>query len=202
MDYRIDPRPRLALTHDFLAEFETDGATILDIGSRDGAAFERLRSRITPGRLVALDLHHRVENGVEFLSHDLETPLPFTDDSFDCIVCTDVLEHVERKTQLAREMARVARRGVLISLPNTQHYSYVRGLRRGDMGKQYRFDVEDGADRHRWVTYYRANTAFVAKHFQIETRVDICKRRWHAPLVQLMPERYTINQYYACRPLG
>jgi len=198
MQYQVDTRPRSVLTHEYLKPFERDGVCILDVGSRDGAAFDRVRAQVTPGRLVALDLHHRVENGVEFLSHDLEQPLPFEDNSFDCIVCTDVLEHVERKQQLARELARVSRKGVIVSLPNTQHYSYIKGLKRGNMGKQYRFDVEDGSDRHRWITYYKTNTDFVASHFTITAQHDICKRGWHAPLARILPARYTINQFYAC----
>ena len=198
MHYQVDTRPRSVLTHEYLKPFERDGVCILDVGSRDGAAFDRVRAKVTPGRLVALDLHHRVENGVEFLSHDLETPLPFDDNSFDCIVCTDVLEHVERKQQLARELARVSRDGVIVSLPNTQHYSYIKGLKRGNMGKQYRFDIEDRSDRHRWITYYQSNTDFIASHFTINAQHDICKRTWHAPLARLLPQRYTINQFYAC----
>ena len=198
MQHHVDTRSRAVLTHEYLKPFERDGVRVLDVGSRDGAAFDGLRARVKPERLVALDLHHRVENGVEFLSHDLETPLPFDDNSFDCVICTDVLEHVERKHQLARELARVSRDGVIISLPNTQHYSYVAGLRRGDMGKQYRFDVQDGSDRHRWVTYYKQNTEFVASYFSLKAQHDICKRKWHAPLARMFPERYTINQFYAC----
>lgn len=198
MHYQVDVRSRAVLTHEYLRPFERDGVCILDVGSRDGAAFDRIRAQVNPGRLIALDFHHRVENGIEFLSHDLESPLPFDDDSFDCVICTDVLEHVERKNQLARELARVSRKGVLVSLPNTQHYSYIKGLRRGNMGKQYRFDLEDGADRHRWVTFYQTNTDFVASHFKITARHDICKRNWHSTLARLKPQRYTINQFYAC----
>jgi len=53
------------------------------------------------------------ENGAEILLVPGE-PLPFADASFDAVLCTQVLEHVEEAGQLAREMERVLRPGGVI----------------------------------------------------------------------------------------
>lgn len=159
---------------------------------------EALRNAVTPGRLVALDMYHRVENGMEFISHNLETPLPFDDDSFDVVICTDVMEHLENKHQLAREIARVSRKGVIVSLPNTQHRRYVKGLRKGDMGGKFVFAQEDGLDRHRWITFYDDNIAFFDRYFQIHERVDICDKPSHQWRTKIWPKSYAKTMFFNC----
>ncbi len=110
------------------------GVRILDCGSRDGVLLKHAAAATDAGRLVAIDFHNRVEEGrVEFIAHDLEQLLPFGDDSFDIVICNDVLEHVEHKRQLMRELLRVTAHHAIISLPNTQYYKYVLNLIRGDM---------------------------------------------------------------------
>jgi SAM-dependent methyltransferase len=50
---------------------------------------------------------------------DLERgELPFDDKAFDTVICTDVLEHVDNIYRAYDELFRVARRYVIISLPN------------------------------------------------------------------------------------
>jgi SAM-dependent methyltransferase len=50
---------------------------------------------------------------------DLGQPLPFADESFDTILCTSVLEHVENAEQAMQEIARLLRPGghALITVP-------------------------------------------------------------------------------------
>jgi ubiquinone/menaquinone biosynthesis C-methylase UbiE len=43
--------------------------------------------------------------------------LPYEDDTFDLVVCCEVLEHVERPAEALAEVARVASRRVLVSTP-------------------------------------------------------------------------------------
>lgn len=47
--------------------------------------------------------------------------IPFEDKSFDVVVCSEVIEHVEDYKQLLLEMARVSRNSIFISTPNRRH---------------------------------------------------------------------------------
>ena len=50
---------------------------------------------------------------------DLEKePIPFDDSFFNCVLCTDVLEHLENIHAVFDELCRVSRRWVVISLPS------------------------------------------------------------------------------------
>src|SRR3989344_5595623 len=44
--------------------------------------------------------------------------LPYKDNSFDLIVCTEVLEHLEEPTKALQEMLRVSKKYLIISVPN------------------------------------------------------------------------------------
>lgn len=80
--------------------------------------------------------------------------LPFDNASFDSVVCTDVLEHLERIHAVFDELLRVARHRVIVSLPAPLSSLL------GDLGKNapardgwkkfYGLPVEPPADRHRW----------------------------------------------------
>ena len=93
---------------------------------------------------------------------DLETELPFDDDSFDIVTALDVLEHLDNPHQALYELYRVARWAVLISLPNmyyiTFRINFLRGL--GLSGK-YSFPATPVTDRHRWVLSYQEALQFV-----------------------------------------
>jgi hypothetical protein len=50
---------------------------------------------------------------------DLENEkIPFPDNSFDCVLCLDVLEHLENIHDVFDELCRVSRLFLIISLPN------------------------------------------------------------------------------------
>lgn len=127
---------------------------MLDVGPSDGVALQQLAHEGNAGLFVATGYYSRIEGNVEFAKADLEKALPFEENSFDCIICTDEIDHIESKNQLAREIARVSPLYVNISLPNPKRKSYVGGLKRGNMSGKNIFDVEDGVDRRRWVTFY------------------------------------------------
>lgn len=205
---RAHPPPDLsaaAVTRDLMVSLLHPGVRILDCGSRDGALLKYAAAATDAHRLVAIDFHNRVEEGrVEFIAHDLEQLLPFSDDSFDIVICNDVLEHVEHKRQLMRELLRVTAHHAIISLPNTQYYKYVLNLIRGDMSKQYKFLVEDGVDRHRWVTYYWANEVFIASQpgFEVVANVDVSPgpRTFKRSLYAWLPRKFIVfNQVFLLR---
>lgn len=86
---------------------------------------------------------------------DLEQEkIPFPDNSFDCVLCLDVLEHLENIHEVFDELCRVTRHYVIILLPNPWKNFY-NMLRRGEYRpgqpmKFYGLPLEPPEDRHKW----------------------------------------------------
>lgn len=97
---------------------------------------------------------------------DLEQgELPFPENSFDCVLCLDVLEHLEHIHQVFDELCRVARRHVIISLPNPLAIVYHRlsfgDYKPGQFTKFYGLPLEPPEDRHRWFFCYEEAEKFI-----------------------------------------
>jgi 2-polyprenyl-3-methyl-5-hydroxy-6-metoxy-1,4-benzoquinol methylase len=76
--------------------------------------------------------------------------LPFDDGSFDCVVCSDVLEHLDNLHQIFGELIRVARKYVIISLPNNWSNARIPIARgKGSFG-HYGLPIDPPQDRHKW----------------------------------------------------
>jgi hypothetical protein len=95
---------------------------ILDVGAgRNATPFtERFGDAYHP---LDMGSSYHIEGRPELVGPgtivDLEHgPLPFEDGSFDTVVCTDVLEHIDNIYNAYDELFRVAARKVVISLPN------------------------------------------------------------------------------------
>jgi SAM-dependent methyltransferase len=86
---------------------------------------------------------------------DLEKQkIPFDDKTFDCVICLDVLEHVDNIHEVFGELCRVSKDHVIISLPNPWGSFYtsltVQYYRPDKPMKFYGLPVEPPEDRHKW----------------------------------------------------
>jgi SAM-dependent methyltransferase len=106
-------------TDDLVSLIPDRGSTALDIGARDGHFSRILRERFA--HVVALDLTRPQFSipGVSNIAGDA-TALPFADNSFEFVFCTEVLEHIPRPERAAREIKRVAQDLFLIGVPFRQ----------------------------------------------------------------------------------
>ncbi len=99
-------------------------APVLEVGCGD-AAFTTDLARYSSD-VTALDLSagQIAENAarlpaINFLQHDVSTPLPFADSRFEVVWCSEVLEHLFDPAFALREMHRVLRPGgrLLVTVP-------------------------------------------------------------------------------------
>jgi hypothetical protein len=129
--------------------------SVLDVGC-DQAPLRKLVHQ--PFRYLGVDRREGSDRVV-----DLEREnLPFSDQQFDTALCTDVLEHLERCHAVFDEVCRVARKHVIISLPNPMSH-LVFALAQGQGGKQryYGLPVDPPVDRHRWFFGHEDAVEFV-----------------------------------------
>jgi len=92
---------------------------VLDIGARDGHFSKLLTAYFS--RVTALDLKRPSfeHPAVVAVAGDV-TRLDFPDETFDCVFCAEVLEHVARVEEACREIRRVAKHEVVIGVPFKQ----------------------------------------------------------------------------------
>jgi len=113
------------------------GSRVLDLGCGDGALLAWLRdNRQVRGSGVEIDdnlVIACVQRGVEVIQQNLEDGLAFFDDKqFDTVVLSQTLQSMHHTMHILREMARVARYGI-VSFPNFGHWSHGWSILRGRM---------------------------------------------------------------------
>jgi ubiquinone/menaquinone biosynthesis C-methylase UbiE len=99
--------------------------SILDVGCGEGVLTEQWADKLGSGRIVGIDLddpklkaewEKRQRGNLEYRVEDA-TNLSFADGEFDMATAIEVLEHVPDPERTVSEMARVAKRSVLVSVP-------------------------------------------------------------------------------------
>lgn len=97
---------------------------------------------------------------------NLEDGLPnLEDNSYDVVVALDVLEHLENIHHTFKEALRVAKKAVIISLPNMFYIEFrLRFLMGNGLSGKYNFPINPILDRHRWVLSYTDAVNFVAEN--------------------------------------
>jgi ubiquinone/menaquinone biosynthesis C-methylase UbiE len=107
---------------DLIAEVSSfSPTTVLDAGCGEGRTSEVIRSsgpRVTGLELEAdaLSKAPRAVDGLGFVAGSVYD-LPFPDRSFDVVTCTEVLEHLTDPAGALSELVRVARSGVVVTVP-------------------------------------------------------------------------------------
>ena len=76
--------------------------------------------------------------------------LPFKDNSFDTVICIEVLEHLVNLHQMFDELVRVSSRYVVVSLPNCWRDARVKIERGQGSFLHYGLPEEKPDDRHKW----------------------------------------------------
>jgi SAM-dependent methyltransferase len=104
---------------------QADPRSLLDVGCGEGVLVEKWARRLGDRRVVGIDLddpqlhaqwRQRTAPNLEYRVMKAEN-LPFTEDEFDVATAIEVLEHVPDPAHTVAEMARVAQRWLLVSVP-------------------------------------------------------------------------------------
>jgi len=173
------------MVQQFNSAFE-EANSVLDAGCDRKKLKEFLSDRIN---YVGIDI-----SGAPDIHFDLdkEGKLPFKDNSFDLVVCADVLEHLENIHFIFDELIRVSNKYILLSLPNPLSgvFSYFLGKKySGNFEKQKKFgkymkfyglSLEKPKDRHRWF-------------FSTEEAIDFIKYRLEDKNFKIEKILYTID---------
>jgi len=100
--------------------------SVLDVGCGEGVLTERWARALGNRPVLGIDLDDpklkeewagRRRQNLSFAAVDVAERLPYADDEFDLASAIEVLEHVPDPEHTVAEMARVARRHLLVSVP-------------------------------------------------------------------------------------
>ena len=97
---------------------------VLDVGCGEGFVTNLLVSNIVNIDVVgleytreALEIARKSNPSVQWIQGDIYQ-LPFEDETFDIIICTEVLEHLSNPHRAIAECKRVCKKYILLTVPN------------------------------------------------------------------------------------
>ena len=129
-------------------------SSVLDAGSGEGFVSQRLLDADSSVQITRLDLDaDALKRGIKVHPGAMATigsvtALPFGDDSFDLVLCNEVLEHLDQPESGLAELRRVSAHYVLISVPYEPVFSMMNLLR----GKNIRRLGSDMDHCNLWTT--------------------------------------------------
>jgi len=131
----------------------------------------------------------------ETVQCDLNLRIPFKSKSFDYIVASDTLEHIENANFVIDEMKRVAKKGILISVPNRQFFVF---KLRKDLEVGPINHMEHGKHYHHWSIKEFQN--FVKNHklkiIKACYTIDFSQVAFLQPVVKFFPRLFAQTQIY------
>ncbi len=127
--------------YDIFLHWVTPGSSVLDAGCGDGFLGGRLiaerHSAVTGMDVSDVALTRAQERGITTVRGSLDQPLPFGDGSFDYVIASESLEHIIHSEDALKELFRIARRAVIISVPNSAFWRYRWQVLTGRFMKQW-----------------------------------------------------------------
>lgn len=161
--------------------------SILDAGAGEGFTLEYLRLQEIGKTYEGIDfLQKAVEIGTKVhpqikLKKASIYELPYNDNSFDLVLSTEVLEHLEEPKKALKEIFRVSSKYVLLSVPNEPIFMGSNFLR----GKNWSRFGNDIEHINHWTFWGFEN--FVKKN--AGTKVQIKKRKYPFPWTMLVLQK-------------
>src|ERR1035437_3886429 len=121
--------------------------SILDVGCGEGFTLNRLKEKGIGKKLegieylpAAIDLGKKTYPDIKITQGTIYE-LPYKDNSFDLVLCTEVLEHLDKPQDALKELVRVSKRYLVISVPN-EPFFMLEQLIRGKNWSRFGNDIE------------------------------------------------------------
>jgi 2-polyprenyl-3-methyl-5-hydroxy-6-metoxy-1,4-benzoquinol methylase len=109
--------------------------SILDVGAGEGFTLEALRKQKLAKKLEgieymddAITLGKKMHPQVTIKKGNIYE-LPYKPNSFDVVICTEVLEHLDEPNKALEELKRVTKKYIILSVPNEPLFTIQRILR-------------------------------------------------------------------------
>lgn len=109
--------------------------SILDVGCGEGFTLSRLKEKGIGKKLKgleyskeAIELGRKTHPDIEIIQGSIYK-LPYKNNSFDLVLCTEVLEHLDDPKKALKELARTSRKYLLLSVPNEPYFMLANFLR-------------------------------------------------------------------------
>lgn len=109
--------------------------SVLDVGAGEGFMLELFRVNKIAKKLEGLEYSDKAINFGKELHPKVKIKkgdiykLPYKDNSFDLVMCTEVLEHLENPKKALKELKRVTKKYLLLSVPNEPLFTIQRVIR-------------------------------------------------------------------------
>lgn len=121
---------------ELLAQLANQGfSSLLDVGCGEGVVSNLISKNFPIVRIVgvdtdkeALSIGSQLYPSLFFVSSDAYF-LPFSKSEFDVVICIEMLEHLTNPSKVLVELFRVARKKVILSVPNSRVFRMLNALR-------------------------------------------------------------------------
>ena len=159
--------------------------SILDVGCGEGFTLNRLKENGIGKKLegleylqAAIDLGKKTYPDIKITKGNIYE-LPYRDNEFDLVLCTEVLEHLEEPEKALKELVRVSRKYLVISVPNEPFFMLAQMIR----GKNWSRLGNDIEHINHWTMF--GFPQFVKKN----SRVKILAKRFPFAWTMLLLEK-------------
>lgn len=141
---------------------------IFDAGCGEGFILKKLKENKIGSKLLGIDFSkNAIEIGKKLhptlsLQHASIYDIPFKSDTFDLVICSEVLEHLENPEKALKELERVTKKYCIISVPH-EPWFMLANLLRGKNISRWGNDIEH---IQHWTS--RGINSLVQKNFSVE----------------------------------